>query len=76
MSSDGGKTWADAVLGEDLGRYSFRGWIFEVKNPPRGTMTIMARASNKVGQTQVSAAIFNPPGYHHNVVHSVRVEIA
>ena len=76
VSSDGGKTWADAVLGEDLGRYSFRGWIFEVKNPPRGTMTIMARASNKVGQTQVSAAIFNPPGYHHNVVHSVRVEIA
>jgi DMSO/TMAO reductase YedYZ molybdopterin-dependent catalytic subunit len=76
VSTDEGKTWSDARLGEDLGRFSFRSWSFDVRTPSRGAMTIMARATNKAGQTQVSAPIFNPPGYHHNVVHAVRVEIA
>ena len=26
VSADGGATWADAKLGQDLGKYSFRGW--------------------------------------------------
>jgi hypothetical protein len=31
----------------------------------------MARASNKIGQTQVSDLILNPAGYHHNVIQTV-----
>ena len=27
---------------------------------------VMARAANKIGQTQASALIPNPAGYHHN----------
>ena len=26
VSSDGGRSWQEAALGEDLGRYSFRQW--------------------------------------------------
>jgi DMSO/TMAO reductase YedYZ molybdopterin-dependent catalytic subunit len=71
-SVDGGKSWDLAKLGDDLGRYSFRPWSAEVAAPAKGAkLAVMARASNKVGQTQVSDLILNPPGYHHNVIHTI-----
>jgi sulfite dehydrogenase len=76
ISTDGGKTWSDAVLGADLGRFSFREWSFEVAKPKRGPLKIMALASNKAGQSQVMSPIFNPPGYHHNAVQTVAVDVA
>jgi sulfite dehydrogenase (cytochrome) subunit A len=33
----------------------------------------MARATNKIGQSQVSALIDNPAGYHHNVVQTLKL---
>jgi len=33
----------------------------------------MARASNTIGQTQAEKLIFNPAGYHNNVVRPVTV---
>ena len=33
----------------------------------RGKLAVMARAINKVGQTQTAELILNPAGYHHNV---------
>ncbi len=36
----------------------------------------MARASNKIGQTQTSELIANPAGYHHNVMHRVTLTVA
>ena len=36
----------------------------------------MARASNKIGQTQTTELIQNPAGYHHNVIHSVSFNVA
>ena len=30
VSTDGGKSWADAKLGQDLGKYSFREWTLPV----------------------------------------------
>ena len=35
----------------------------------------MARATNKIGQTQTVELIHNPPGYHHNVVHSITLNV-
>jgi DMSO/TMAO reductase YedYZ molybdopterin-dependent catalytic subunit len=69
ISMDGGKTWQAATLGEDLGRYAFRTFSFPVRG--QGNMTVMARASNAIGQTQTTSLIHNPAGYHHNVIHSV-----
>ena len=71
-SVDGGKSWDMAKLGEDLGRYSFRPWSADIAAPAKGAkLALMARASNKIGQTQVSDLILNPAGYHHNVIQTV-----
>jgi len=72
VSTDGGHTWRAATLGEDLGRFSFRPWSLSFQ-PSKGDSTILARATNRVGQTQVETAIFNPPGYQHNVVPRIDV---
>jgi len=74
VSTDGGKSWAPAKLGEDLGRYAFRPFSSTVKG--KGKITVMARATNKIGQTQTAELNHNPAGYHHNVVHSVTLNVA
>lgn len=74
VSVDGGAVWRPAKLGDDLGRFAFRMWRFEIHANP-GPLTILSRATNAAGQTQVTKAIFNPAGYHHNVVNSVTVLI-
>jgi DMSO/TMAO reductase YedYZ molybdopterin-dependent catalytic subunit len=70
VSTDGGKSWSDAKLGEDLGKYAFRSWSFDL-NAKRGKNTVMVNATNAIGQTQVSQLIFNPAGYHNNVMQSI-----
>jgi DMSO/TMAO reductase YedYZ molybdopterin-dependent catalytic subunit len=75
VSTDGGKTWSPAALGEDLGNYAFRAWSHRF-TPKAGKVTVMARATNKIGQSQTPALILNPAGYHHNVVQSVNLVAA
>ena len=75
-STDGGKTWASATLGEDLGRFAFRSFTFSFTPKARGKQTVMARATNKIGQTQTTELIHNPAGYHHNVIHSLTFNVA
>jgi DMSO/TMAO reductase YedYZ molybdopterin-dependent catalytic subunit len=73
ISSDGGKTWIAATLGSDLGRYAFRTWSFPLQ--VKGKQTVMARASNVIGETQTADLIPNPAGYHHNVMHSLSLTV-
>jgi DMSO/TMAO reductase YedYZ molybdopterin-dependent catalytic subunit len=70
VSADGGKTWTSAKLGDDLGRYAFRPWSFEL-SAKRGKNTVMVNATNKLGQAQVSELIFNGAGYHNNVMQNI-----
>jgi hypothetical protein len=70
VSSDGGKTWNSATLGQDPGRYAFRPWSF-VLNAKHGKNTVMVNATNKIGQGQTSELIFNPAGYHNNVMQNI-----
>src|SRR5215831_17274519 len=74
ISTDGGKTWQAAALGEDLGRYAFRTFSSPVRG--QGNVTVMARASNAIGQTQTASLIHNPAGYHHNVIHSISLVVS
>jgi len=74
-STDGGQTWAAATLGDDLGRYAFRPWSF-VLTAERGKNTVMVNATNKIGQTQTAELLFNPAGYHNNVMQSVTLNAA
>jgi hypothetical protein len=67
VSTDNGKLWQEAALGPDLGRFAFRAWSFRFTPPSPGKHTIIARASNMIGQTQADRLIFNPAGYHNNV---------
>ena len=75
MSLDGGKSWMSARLGEDLGRFAFRPWSYELMARP-GANTVMARATNAIGQGQTAQLILNPAGYHHNVMHGVTLNAA
>ena len=70
VSTDGGKTWSTAKLGEDLGRFAFRPWTFDL-NAKRGRNTVMVNATNKIGQSQVTELIFNGAGYHNNVMQNI-----
>jgi DMSO/TMAO reductase YedYZ molybdopterin-dependent catalytic subunit len=76
VSADGGKNWTAATLGDDLGRFAFRRFSHAVAVPARGNYKIMARATNKIGQSQASALIANPAGYHHNVVQTLNLVAA
>ncbi len=74
-STDGGQSWTAAMLGDDLGRYAFRPWSF-VLPAKLGENTVMVNATNKIGQTQTAALLFNPAGYHNNVMQSVTLHAA
>jgi DMSO/TMAO reductase YedYZ molybdopterin-dependent catalytic subunit len=76
VSSDGGKTWEAAVLGEDLGRFAFRTFSYKLSPKARGKQKVMARATNKIGQGQTTELILNPAGYHHNVIHAITLDVA
>lgn len=75
FSSDGGRTWRVAELGADLGRYSFREWRIGFTPRERGRHTLMARALNRLGQSQPLEPLWNPAGYLRNVVEPVNVEV-
>jgi DMSO/TMAO reductase YedYZ molybdopterin-dependent catalytic subunit len=72
VSHDAGVTWTAAELGPDVGRFSWRPWAFAF-SPEPGEHVVMARATNRLGATQTFELVFNPAGYHNNVVQSVRV---
>ncbi|MDE3175570.1 MAG: molybdopterin-dependent oxidoreductase [Pseudomonadota bacterium] len=75
ISTDKGAAWREAKLGEDVGRFGFRAFTFEVE-PAAGALVILSRASNNAGQSQVAKPLWNPAGYHHNAYSSVTVSIA
>jgi len=76
VSDNGGKSWAAATLGEDIGRYAFRTFSFSFTPKAKGKQTVMARATNKIGQGQTTELIANPAGYHNNVVHGITLDVA
>jgi DMSO/TMAO reductase YedYZ molybdopterin-dependent catalytic subunit len=76
VSIDGGKTWSEATLGEDLGNFAFRPWTYRFAPKAASKTVAIARAINKIGQTQTTTLIQNPAGYHHNVIHSVTLNAA
>ena len=74
-STDGGKTWRDTRLGEELGRYSFREFKFAFV-PQAGNYDLRTRAWSRSGKSQPMEASWQPAGYMRNVVESVKVTAA
>ncbi len=75
VSPDGGKSWSPATLGPDLGRFAFRSWSYTLA-AKSGANTVVARATNAIGQTQTAKLIWNPAGYHHNVMQNLTLNAA
>jgi DMSO/TMAO reductase YedYZ molybdopterin-dependent catalytic subunit len=72
VSTDGGATWAQARLGPDLGRFSFRRWHSDW-TPARGTHRLRVRAVTNSGEEQPAAANWNRSGYMRNVIEEMAV---
>jgi sulfite dehydrogenase (cytochrome) subunit A len=76
VSVDGGKTWAAAALGKDNGPFALRSWSLHFSPKAPGKHVVMARATNKIGQSQTTVLIPNPAGYHHNLVQALTLVAA
>ena len=75
ISTDGGKVWEPATLGEDIGHFAFRTFSARLSPKSKGKHIVMVRATNKIGQSQTSELIPNPAGYHHNIMHRIALTI-
>ena len=76
VSQDGGRTWTDAELNPDLGRYSVRAWQLSLRSPSQGQARDPRPGAKAVGQSQPMTALSNPAGYHHNAVARLALTVA
>jgi sulfite dehydrogenase len=75
VSVDGGKRWKEARLGEDKGRYSWRQFSFEWRPTKPGKYTLMARATDAIGESQPFEGLWNPAGYLWNKIEKTEVMV-
>ncbi len=78
VSVDGGKTWKEAILDDGkAGRYAFRTFRYAFNPTKKGKVTIMAKATNNLGQEQPFAKEikWNRGGYKYNGIDTVTVEV-
>jgi len=75
VSIDGGMSWREATLGPEAGRFAFRSFTYGFVADAQGARRITAKATNRIGQTQVDTLIFNPAGYHNNVVRATTIMV-
>jgi hypothetical protein len=76
FSEDGGRTWREAALSADHGKYAFREWKIPFTPSRGGAYELKVCAVNRIGQSQPVDPLWNPPGYMRNVVETVRVTAA
>lgn len=74
VSLDGGRSWSQAELLEDLGRWAWRHWRVVLDLPP-GEQEIVVRAwdSSAATQPEDEAALWNPKGYVNNARPRIRI---
>jgi sulfite oxidase len=77
VSLDGGVSWSQAELLDDLGRWAWRHWRITVDLAP-GEHELLVRAwdSSAATQPEDEAALWNPKGYVNNARPRIRVRAA
>jgi sulfite oxidase len=77
VSLDGGNSWSQAELLEDLGQWAWRHWRITLELAP-GDHEILVRAwdSSAATQPEDEAALWNPKGYVNNARPRIRVHAA
>lgn len=73
ISTDGGTSWHDAMLGPDQGPAAWRAFRSEW-TPRPGTHELLARASDAAGDTQGLRNVPSALGYANNAAQPVRVD--
>jgi DMSO/TMAO reductase YedYZ molybdopterin-dependent catalytic subunit len=73
LSIDNGKTWSDAQLSETQAPFCWRLWQFVWDSPRRGTVRLMARATDDHGNTQPMQR--DPDRRTYMISHVVPVEV-
>ena len=76
VSVDGRRSWREATLGRDLGRYAWREFSLPLDTSHAGQIGIAVRAVSRDGTQQPDKLTFNPSGYHDNIVRTLSVEVA
>jgi hypothetical protein len=75
ISRDGGMSWRPAALGEDYGRFAWRGFREPLDTSRRGRIDLLLRATARSGNRQPSQLTPNPSGYHHNAIQALTLEV-
>jgi hypothetical protein len=75
VSTDGGASWQDAPLDEELGKYAFRRFRLPW-TPSAGKHLILVRATSVVGEQQRREPVWNRSGYMQNVIERREVTVA
>lgn len=75
VSDNGGKKWQRAMLGEDLGSYSFRAWSLTWRPPHKGKVGLQVRACSNLGEQQPLNASWNPSIYLKNNIETTPIDV-
>ena len=75
VSTDGGASFAPAVLDEPFGDAAWRGWRFEW-DAPEGEHVLSSRATDAAGNRQPVDPAWNLKGYANNAVERIPVTVA
>ena len=76
VSSDEGRSWRPAKLGEAPSSYSWRGFRMPLDTAKPGSLQIAVRATGRNGARQPDKLTPNPSGYHHNMIQTLTLEVA
>jgi sulfane dehydrogenase subunit SoxC len=74
VSVDGGKTWADAAVGEPLSEFAWCGWTYVWDAEP-GELELVCRTTDAAGTTQPLDPPWNFDGFCNNAVQRVQVVV-
>jgi len=74
VSSDGGRRWRDAALGERRSRWAWVGWSLPWEATP-GAYELCSRATDEAGNSQPLERPWNTGGYANNAVQRVPVTV-
>jgi len=77
VSTDSGKTWDEALIKQENGRYAYTEFIYSFKPTQYGKLTFMAKAINNLDEEQPFAKDigWNRGGYKYNGIDEVTVEV-
>ena len=75
ISSDGGQSWRPAGFMGENEPMSWRLWATEIDVKPPARVTILARATDQLGNVQPVEAEINAGGYGNNAIHKVTVDV-